>query len=168
VLEANELPKNHFLEDIRQLTTFKRGQSYQCVRYANGNIAALSETPLNVLTSYKSRDMTPEEVDSFMNDPREKEYASYSIQKGQLVKVTRKTGWTQPSYWSNEKQKEKLSFYWDTYDNEEQTEKKILWKNTRTDHYGSTNEIKANQVGDLCIGYIETSFGNVEIPMYFY
>jgi hypothetical protein len=60
-----------------------------------------------------------------------------------------------------------LAFYWDIYTNEEQTEKRILWKSNK-EGYSNSNEIKANQVGDLGIGYIETSFGNVEIPMYFY
>ena len=167
ILEANELPSNHFLEDIRQLTTFKYGESYQCVRYANGNIVALSETPIDVANSYKTRPMTAEEIDSFMNDSIEKDYASYSFQNGQLIKVSRRKGWTQPSYYSKEKQKEKLAFYWDVYTNEEQTEKRILWKSNK-EGYSNSNEIKANQVGDLGIGYIETSFGNVEIPMYFY
>ena len=168
ILEMNELDKNHFLEDIRQLTTFKRGSSYNCLRYANGNILALSETPLDVANSYKTRPMTTDEVDSFMNDPIDHEYATRYIKNGQLIIVSRKKGWTETSYWSTEKQREKLTFYWDVYTNEEQTDKRILWNTNRRYRYSSKeSEIKENQIGDLFIGYIETSFGNVEIPMYF-
>lgn len=49
---------------------------------------------------------------------------------------------------------------------ETQTEKRIVWTR-EAKQYWDDEQIKPSAVGDLFIRYIETSFGPVEIPMYF-